>query len=45
MEPATNPAIGGADCDIEVRQMFELEDFGPSEAVERFREMGVASER
>jgi hypothetical protein len=40
-----NPAIGGPDCEIEVRQMFELEDFGPSEAVERFREMGVASER
>jgi hypothetical protein len=40
-----NPAIGGADCEIEVRQMFELDDFPPSEAVERFREMGVASER
>jgi len=40
-----NPTIGGTDCEIEVRQMFELEDFGPSEAVERFREMGVASER
>ena len=40
-----NPAIGGADCEIEVRQMFELEDFPPSQAVERFREMGVAGER
>jgi hypothetical protein len=40
-----NPAIGGADCEIEVRQMFELDDFPPSEAVERFREMGVAGER
>ena len=36
-----NPAIGGKDCEIEVRQLFELEDFGPSEAVERFREMGI----
>jgi hypothetical protein len=29
----------------EVRQMFELEDFGPSEAIERFRELGVATEK
>jgi len=36
-----NPAIGGKDGEIEVRQLFELEDFGPSEAVERFREMGI----
>ncbi|CAN5853005.1 hypothetical protein BH20PSE1_BH20PSE1_12420 [soil metagenome] len=26
---------------IEIRQLFELEDFGPSEAVERFRKRGV----
>jgi hypothetical protein len=32
------------DCAIEVRQLFELDDFGPSEAVERFRHMGFASE-
>jgi hypothetical protein len=38
-----NPAL--KDDEIEVRQMFELEDFGPSEAVERFREMGVGTER
>ncbi|MGB8434631.1 MAG: YciI family protein [Burkholderiales bacterium] len=36
-----NPAIGGKDGEIEVRQFFELEDFGSSEAVDRFREMGV----
>ncbi|HEX9785106.1 MAG TPA: YciI family protein [Opitutaceae bacterium] len=36
-----NPAIGGKDGEIEVRQLFELEDFGPSEAVERMRDMGV----
>lgn len=34
-----NPAMDGADCEIEVRQLFEPEDFGDSEAIERFREM------
>ena len=33
------------DGEIEVRQLFELEDFGPSEAVERFREMGVGEKK
>lgn len=32
-----NPAIDGGACEIEVRQLFELEDFAPNEAVERFR--------
>jgi hypothetical protein len=36
-----NPAIGGKDGEIEVRQMFELEDFGSSEAIDRFREIGI----
>jgi hypothetical protein len=36
-----NPTIGGKDCEIEIRQLFELEDFGQSDAIERFREMGV----
>lgn len=40
-----NPAIGGKEGEIEVRQLFELEDFGPSEAIERFREMGVAAKK
>jgi hypothetical protein len=40
-----NPAIGGKDCEIEVRQLFELEDFGPSDAIERFREMGVGTKK
>ena len=40
-----NPAIGGKEGEIEVRQLFELEDFGPSEAVERFREMGVGTKQ
>jgi hypothetical protein len=38
-----NPAIGGKEGEIEVRQLFELEDFSPSEAVERFRVMGVGT--
>jgi hypothetical protein len=33
------------DCAIEVRQMFELEDFDESEQLERFREMGLATEK
>jgi hypothetical protein len=28
-----------------VRQLFELEDFGDSESVERFREMGVGTDK
>jgi len=32
-----NPALG--DGEIEVRQLFELEDFPPSEAIDRFRKM------
>ncbi|HEX6827617.1 MAG TPA: YciI family protein [Burkholderiales bacterium] len=38
-----NPTIGGKPCEIEVRQLFELEDFAPSETVERFREMGMGA--
>ncbi|MGH7148005.1 MAG: YciI family protein [Nitrospiraceae bacterium] len=40
-----NPAIGGKDGEIEVRQLFELEDFGPSEAIGRFRDMGVGTKK
>jgi len=40
-----NPAVDGKEGEIEVRQLFELEDFGPSEAVERFREMGVGTKK
>jgi hypothetical protein len=32
-----NPAVGGGACEIEVRQLFELEDFQPDDAVARFR--------
>jgi len=31
-----------ADGEIEVRQMFELEDFEPGDAIDRFRQLGVA---
>ena len=33
------------DGEIEVRQLYELEDFGSGVAVERFREMGVGTEK
>jgi hypothetical protein len=36
-----NPVGEGREAEIEVRQLFELEDFEPSEAVERFREIGT----
>lgn len=39
-----NPDMHGADCEIEVRQLFEMDDFGSSEAVERFSKIGVGSE-
>jgi hypothetical protein len=31
-----NPVGDGAQAEIEVRQLFELEDFGPSDAMKRF---------
>lgn len=34
-----NPAMDGGEAEIEVRQLFELEDFGPGEGIDRFREM------
>ena len=34
-----NPSIDGGVAEIEVRQYFELEDFGDSPAIERFKEM------
>jgi hypothetical protein len=33
----------GQDCEIEVRQVFELDDFEPSKEVERFRQMPAPS--
>jgi hypothetical protein len=40
-----NPAVDGKEGEIEVRQLFELEDFGPSEAMERFRDMEVGRKK
>jgi len=38
-----NPAVDGGVAEIEVRQFFELEDFGASESIERFREIGIGT--
>ena len=34
-----NPTIDGSDTEIEVRRMFELEDFAPSEAIDHHKEL------
>lgn len=39
-----NPRGEGEDCEVEVRRMFDLDDFEPGEAIERFRRMGVGGE-
>jgi len=31
--------FGDLDCEVEVRQLYELDELSPSEAVERFREL------
>jgi hypothetical protein len=36
---------GGGEVEIEIRQLFELEDFGPGEAIDRMREVGFAKPR
>lgn len=36
-----NPAGKGKPAEIEVRQLYELEDFGASETIARFREIGI----
>lgn len=38
-----NPAGEGVDAEIEVRQLFELDDFAPGEAIDRFRAMDVGA--
>ena len=37
-----NPAVDGGVCEIEVRQLYELEDFEPNSEIERFREMEMS---
>jgi hypothetical protein len=39
------PHGDGADGEIELRQLFELEDFGQSETLERFREIGIGTKK
>lgn len=34
-----NPAVDGRDAEIEVRQLYELEDFPSGDTIERFREL------
>ena len=34
-----NPVAEGAEAEIEVRQLYELDDLGPSDAIEHFREL------
>ena len=36
-----NPAVDGGAAQIEVRQLFELEEFGDNDAVDRIRELGL----
>lgn len=40
-----NPGVDGGKCQIEVRRLFELEDFEPGEALDRFRDMGMGDEQ
>ena len=40
-----NPAGEGKPAQIEVRRLFELEDFQPNAAVERFRALGAGGQR
>ena len=40
-----NPTIDGSDTEVEVRQVFELEDFGPSQAVDRMKDMNVGKKK
>jgi hypothetical protein len=37
--------MGDKEGEIEIRQLFDLDDFPPSEAVERFRELGLAPQK
>jgi len=39
------PFGASADGEIEVRQLYEMDDFPPSESIERFRELEVEKQR
>ncbi len=36
-----NPAGEGKEAEIEVRRLYELEEFAPSDTLDRFREIGM----
>ncbi len=38
------PFPAGVDCEIEVRRLYELEDFGSDPALDRMREIGLAQD-
>lgn len=40
-----NPSLDGGEAEIEVRQLYELEDFGESDTLERFREIGIGGQK
>ncbi len=40
-----NPAVDGKEGEIEVRQLFELEDFAPGKAIERFRRLDAGKKK
>jgi hypothetical protein len=37
--------MGSQDCEIEVRQLFEQEDFEPGPTTDRFRELGMLDKK
>ena len=39
-----NPNLDDSPCHIEVRRMFELEDFEQGEAIERFKDIGIGGD-
>ena len=40
-----NPAVDGKECEIELRQMFELEDFEQGQSIDRFHDMGIGGKK
>jgi hypothetical protein len=40
-----NPAGDGKDAEIEIRELFELEDFQPSDTLDRFRDIGIGGQK
>jgi hypothetical protein len=40
-----NPSVDGGIAEVEVRQLFELEDFEPNAEIDRFREMEIGGEK